>query len=278
MSTDKINNAVQKLPKEVKDNALALVKKMDEKIEGIGDEAIDWRPDTLKIVQAVSDRSKLPKGSNIGDLILGENILGKPVNVIPLRVWDTRQYWSPDQTEAKLLCSSHDAVIGYIGQYCKTCQFAKYDEEAKKSPCNKSKTVLAITADLKQVFLMNFSKTNYANGLDWVSLMKKAGVGTYRRTYAVKSQTSQKYKNVESILVDPVGTTPDGYYEFLDALFEKFSADRKIFLDAFHKSVLEKKQNQALLGGGNDSNLISVNNEVPPPTEQQKEQGTKYQL
>ena len=279
MSTDKIIKALEKLPKEVKGNAEALVHKMAEKIEGIGDEAIGWTPPTLKIVQAVSARSKLPKGTGIGDLILGEQILQKPVNAIPLRLWDTRQYWSPDQTEAKLLCSSHDAVIGYIGKYCKDCEFAKYDEEAKKSPCNKSKTVLTITADLSQIFLINFSKTNYANGLDWISLMKKAGVSPYKRTYALKSQTSQKYKNVESILVDPVGTTPDTYYAFLDALFEKFNLDRKLFLEEFHKSVLERKQHLAIASVAvDDSHLITLSSDTPPPTAEQKTAGTKYAM
>jgi len=121
MDLTKLAALAADLPEAYKANALALVTRMGEVIEGIGDEPVKWRAGTVKLFQAVSDRSKVPKGTQVGDLVLGENVLPKPTKVMVLRLWDARQYWSPDQNEAKMLCSSPDAELGYIGMYCKQC-------------------------------------------------------------------------------------------------------------------------------------------------------------
>lgn len=269
------------LPKGAKEAALALVGKMGQKISGIGDRDIEWRPDNLKIVQAVSDRSKLPKNANIGALVLGEKVLDQPIGVIPLRIWDTRQYWSPDQTEAKLLCSSPDNVLGYIGKYCKDCEFAKFDVEANRSACNKSKTALVITEDLANVFLINFSKTNYSNGVDFANLMKKAGVATYRRIYSLQTETSKKFKNVEALLVNPKGSTDDKVLDFVELLFNRFSEDRKEHLKVFHEMILNKRQDQVMLGAPADSVPDSHLIEAPAENKvvgKQAEMAKKYTM
>lgn len=278
---EKLQELAVALPKGAADQAKSLMQKMGQKISGIGDKDIEWRPDNLKIVQAVSDRSKLPKNANIGALVLGEKVLDQPIAVIPLRIWDTRQYWSPDQTEAKLLCSSPDNVLGYIGKYCKECEFSKFDVEANRSACNKSKTALVITEDLSTVFLINFSKTNYSNGVDFANLMKKAGVAPFRRVYTLATETSKKFKNVEALLVGTKGYTDEKHLSFLEALFSRFSDDRKEHLKVFHEMILNKRQDQLALAGPDDSvpdsNLIEapVDNK---PTGKQVEMSKKYSM
>lgn len=278
---EKLQELANALPAAVATNAQALLLKMNQKISGIGDRDVEWRPETVKVVQAVSDRSKLPKNANIGALVLGEKVLDQPTAVIPLRIWDTRQYWSPDQTEAKLLCSSPDAVLGYIGKYCKDCEFAKFDVEAKRSACNKSKTALVITEDLASVFLINFSKTNYTNGVDWVNLMKKAGVATFRRSYTLATETSKKFKNVEALMVGTKGYVTDDKLVFLEALFDRFSADRKEHLKVFHEMILNKKQDQVALAAPEDtvpdSNLIEAP-KADVVTGKQSELAKKYSI
>lgn len=278
---DTLQELVKGLDKAVQKNAEALLNRMSQKIEGISDRDIDWRPDNLKIVQAVSDRSKLPKNANIGALVLGEKVLDQPTSIIPLRMWDTRQYWSPDQTEAKMLCSSPDAILGYIGKYCKNCEFAQFDKEANRSACNKSKTALVITEDLSAVFLMNFSKTNYSNGVDFSNLMKKAGVAPYRRTYSMKTETSKKFKNVEALIIDGKGYADEKNLTFLEALFSRFTDDRKEHLKVFHEMILAKRQDQLAITGPEeavvDSNLIEAP-KAEPTTEKQVELGKKYKI
>ena len=54
------------LPEQLSQNALDLLERMSATIEGIGDGDIEWKPPILKVVQATTDRSTLPKGTNIG--------------------------------------------------------------------------------------------------------------------------------------------------------------------------------------------------------------------
>lgn len=263
MNLEKLSAIAANLPDAYKANANDLITRMGEVIEGIGDRDVTWRPQTLKLVQAMSDRSKLPKGANIGDFLLGEDVVTQPKAVIVLRSWDARQYWSPDQNETKMLCSSPDAVVGYIGKNCKDCEFSKFDEETKKTQCNKIKVFMVAAADLSDVFLIQFAKTGFKTGGDWNNLMKKAGVATYRRVYGVKSVDSKEYKNVVNFGVETFEgdkrDTPKEILEFVAELFTQVSTDRKESVDEFHKIILTRKQDPALLANSAaDSEMVLI--------------------
>jgi hypothetical protein len=275
-----LKQLAETLPKEVQANALGLVERMGTKIEGIGDNPIEWRPENLRVVQPSSDRSKLPKGSQIGSILLGEKQATQPLKNIPIRIWNSRQMWSPDKDENKLLCFSPDGNIGYKYGLCKDCQYGKFDEEAGKSACNKGKTILGITEDLTTIFTATFSKTNYQNGLQWEKLMKKAGVATFKRVYELRTETSKKYKNVESLLVETQNqNTPAEHLAFLESLFNKFNEDRKIYLQKFEETVRLKREDVALLV---DHSKSTDGNELPAtqalPTPEQATMAKKYEL
>lgn len=238
-----IKQMAEKLPKNVQANALALLDLMGSAIEGIGDDPVEWKPELAKIIQATSDRSKLPRGAAIGSILVGEKVLDQPVKLIPIRMWNGRQYWSPDQNEAKILCSSPDAKIGYIGYTCSECPHSQWNKEENKSACNKIKQVAVITSDLSQLFILNFAKTNYTNGVEWESMMKKAGVQTFKRQYEIKTETHKQYKNVETIAITAsTEKTPEEYIDFLQAIFDRFSEDRTAFLETFHKMAQDRAQ------------------------------------
>lgn len=264
MNLEKLTALAQSLPDTVKQNALDLLERMGEVIEGIGDRPVGWRAPTLKLIQAMSDRSKLPKGANIGDFLLGENVVPQPRKVIVLRSWEARQYWSPDQNEAKMLCSSPDAKLGYIGQECKTCPHSQYDQDAKKIDCNKIKVFMVIADDLSEVFLVQFAKTSFKSGGEWEGMMKKAGVAIYRRVYGLKAVASKEYKNVETIGIETYEgaerDTPKEYLEFIAELFAQVGADRRESVEVFHKMILERKQNPELLANnaGADSEVVLI--------------------
>lgn len=289
MDLNKLNDLAQALPEAVRQNALDLVTRMGEVIEGIGDEPVKWRPSVAKLMQAVSDRSKAPKGASIGDIIIGEEILQKPAKVIVLRSWDARQYWSPDQNEAKMLCSSPDAEVGYIGNKCRECPHSKFDEEAKKTECNKIKTMMLLKADFSDVFLINFAKTNYKTGTEWQMMMKKAGVAPYRRVYGLNSETSKQYKNVETIAIETYTgddrDTPAAHLAFVTELFNQVGADRKEMVDNFHKVIMARKQDPALLAsnsGGADSEVVMIgtdsaeSSDSKPAPKSESSMGKKY--
>lgn len=266
MNLEKLSAIAQTLPEAVKQNALDLIERMGEVIEGIGDRPVTWRPQTLKLVQAMSDRSKLPKGANIGDLLLGETVVGQPMDVIVLRSWDARQYWSPDQNEAKMLCSSPDAQVGYIGLECKACPNSVFDQETKKVACNKIKVFMVVARDLSDVFLIQFAKTGFKAGGEWQAMMKKAGVAPYRRVYALKGVDSKEYKNVVNLGVEThegdKRDTPKDMLDFVTELFNQVGADRKESVDEFHKIILQRKQNPELLANaGADSEVALLTND-----------------
>jgi hypothetical protein len=247
---DHLAALAKELPAAYKKNAGVLVEKMGEVIEGLSDKPIEWRPSTLKLVQATTDRSKLPKGATIGSLILGETIVQTPLKVIPLRVYTTRQMWNPDPAAASMVCSSPDGITGFRYGQCKVCPNSQFDEVEKKSACNKTITVVSVAEDLSGIFFTNFSKTNYANGLDWQSLMKKAGVSPYKRIYEISSTTSPKVKNVEILKVEPLSTkntVSDDVLPFVEELFKMSGEDRKATLENFYEYIENKKDASQLM-------------------------------
>lgn len=254
MNFDKLKPLAEALPENVRANALALVERMGEVVEGIGDREVHWRPTVLKLVQATSDRQALPKGANIGDFVLGETKLDQPVTIIPLRSWDGRQRWDPDQANNRILCSSPDAKYGFTGQECKTCPYQVWNEVEGKSECSKIKSVLVIASDLSDVFLINFAKSSYSAGTDFESLMKKANVYPYRRIYGLSSKPSTKAKNVEllsvGLLPEKERATPDEHLPFLKELFDQVNTDRKEMLVKFQESIAQKRLAMATTGVG----------------------------
>ena len=241
----------EQIPSPLKENAAALLEEMSTVIEGVGDQPVEWRPGFLRLVQGTTDRSSIPKGTGIGDFVIGEEKVDQPLHFIPLRMWDGRQYWDPDQTSNKMLCWSPDAKFGQIGRECKSCEFATW-VEGEGSACTKNKTVLAITSKLDKIFTVTFAKSNYKSGMELEGMMKKAAVNPYARTYGLGSTTSPTAKNIEvykvEVLDDKLRRTPSEQIPFLKGLFDRVSEDRKAMIDAFYENA-KKKQEQLALSG-----------------------------
>lgn len=268
---EKLVELAAALPDTHKAAAVELVERMGEVIEGFGDKPLEWRPEQLKLVQGTSDRGKLPKGANIGSFVLGEDIMETPMKTIPIRLWTSRQYWNPDPEQAQMLCNSPDGQVGFQYGECKSCPFSKFDDENKRSQCNKTLSVLSITADLKRIFVTNFSKTNYMSGMDWQGLMKKAGVAPHKRIYTLASVTSTKSKNVELIKAEPISgnnKVEGALLDFVTELSRVSGEDRKLSLENFYEYVANKKAkgDQASLSAPADVVLLAAQDEVVDAT------------
>jgi hypothetical protein len=266
MNLDSLKELAANLPEAYKQNAQDLIERMEAVVEGIGDEPIRWRAALLKLIQATTDRSKLPKGCGAGDFILGEEKVEQPLKVIPLYIGNGRQYWSPDKDEAKMLCSSPDAKVGYIGKECAKCEFSQFNEETRRSECSKIKQMLVIKEDLSDIFSINFAKTNYQIGMEFESLMKKAGVAPYRRIYHLSSKTNSKYKNVESFVVEPAPAAEKNVapelVEFLKELFEVVRQDRKESIDRFYEIVQMRREGNPQLGHDSADTVLQIEGSV----------------
>lgn len=241
---DSLKAHLDAMPEDIKSNALDLMDRMTAIIEGIGDTPVEWRMPYLRLFQAMSSREGLPRGVAPGDLILGEQVVEAPMNFIPIRVYEKRQFWSPDLSEKKLLCQSPDAVLGQIGKLCKDCIHSQWVEGVGVD-CNKVHTVVAVSADLKELFSIDFAKTQFKIGGEFKNTLKKAGVVPYARTYGLSSETSPTTKTVEQFKIEALAAdkrrTPDALMPFLKALFESISEDRKDLLTAFYKSIEDRR-------------------------------------
>lgn len=270
------------LPEGISERALELLERMSATIEGIGDGDIEWKPAILKVVQATTDRSSLPKGTAIGDMVIGDEKMESPLRVIPLRLWDSRQMWSPDKDDNRILCWSPDAVLGMTGVACRTCPNQVFDTVENKVACTKNKTFLVITEDLRHLFQVNFAKTNYSNGMEWQGLLKKAGVATHRRTYELHTEASKKSKNVEALIATPVAL-PEGNVApelrgFLEALFNQISEDRKAHLNDFKEMAGARAQQARLEAPAAEEPQGLIEGTVEAPTAEQAATATKYSL
>lgn len=281
MDVTNLVTLAQDLPEPFRQNALDLLDRMSAVVEGIGDGDITWKPPMLRVLQATSDRSGLGKGVGIGSMVLGDEVLEAPFSVIPIRLWDSRQMWSPDKDDNRILCWSPNAILGMTGVACKTCPHQVFDTEANKVACTKNKTFLVISSDLSNLFQVNFAKTNYSNGTDWMALLKKAGVATHRRMYTLHTEPSKKSKNVEALISTPVGL-PEGNVApelrpFLEALFTQISEDRKAHLDDFTE-VARVRADQARLAAPTEEPQGLIEGKVEEPTAEQAATATKYSL
>ena len=241
----------EKLPAPFKDNARALVTKMSTVIEGIGDEGVHWKPGFLRLVQGTTDRSSIPKGTAIGDMVIGETRIEAPLFFYPIRLFKERQLWDPDQNNAKMLCNSPDAKMGYIGIECKACPKSKW-VDGEGTECNQVISLLAITADLTDIFKITFSKSGYKVGVELEGLMKKAGVEPYKRKYGLSSTTNPNAKNVEMFKIElpdaAARKAPEDVLGFLKALFDQVSSDRTKMLTSFYEAAARRTGQMTLPG------------------------------
>jgi hypothetical protein len=246
MDITKLKELAKDLPKTHKDNAEALLMRMEAVVEGIGDRDIGWKPSLLRLVQGTTDRGSIPKGTAIGDIVVGEQKVAQPFKFILLRVWDGRQYWSPDQTDTKLLCSSMDGKLGLRYGYCNRCAFGKWNDVENRSECGKTKNIIAISHDFSDIFSVTFAKTNFKCGMELENAARKAGVQPYHRTYALSSQTNTKFKNIENfsvaLLSDDQKVTPEALIPFLTELFAMINTNRKDALEGFYEYALTNAQ------------------------------------
>lgn len=245
-------------------NALALLDRMGEVIEGVGDKPIHWHPSMLKLVQATTNTDTLPS-CKPGDFVLNNEVL-KTMDVIPLRIWTTRDLWPEDLGSDRRLCESPDGVTGWKYGDCRSCQFSQWNEETGKVPCTKSLKFLVIKADLSNIFLVNFSKTGYRGGMNFEKLVKSTKTHIYRRSYTVDTSRHPENKNVflTNVSFAAPGSftlTPD-VEVFLRELFSYSGESRRHQLEAFQAGAerraalaLENKSGgQTRIGDNSHSN------------------------
>lgn len=238
------------LANEIKDetkkaNALGLLQRMTEVIEGGGDRVITWNPTQVKILQALSNMDNIQgdgkKNPSAGDLVAGGRVLPNGTKVIPLMFYSSRSLWDPNKDNPVKLCNSPDAKSGWKYGDCKACAFGNSKEEGKAPPCNKEQTFLVVAEDLSDVYRVTFAKSQYRSGMDWGKEITASRTHPYKRTYSLHGEALEKNKKIKVIKakledVRQTVATPD-VMPFLEALHRKNVDDRKAYLEAYHEAT-----------------------------------------
>lgn len=229
-------------------NALELLQRMTEVIEGGNDKVITWMPTQVKILQALSNMDNIqadnPKDVTAGALVAGGRVLKNGTQVIPLMFYSSRSLWDPNKDNAVKLCNSPDAKMGWKYGNCNSCAFGKSEEEGKAPPCNKEQTFLVIAEDLSDVYRVTFAKSQYRSGLDWGKEITASRTDPYKRVFSLHGEALEKNKKIKVIkakLEDHrqlVASTD--VLAFLKALHRKNVDDRKAYLETYHKTTSER--------------------------------------
>ncbi len=258
MNIEALQEAAIKLEDEtLRTNAEALISKMDSAIEGIGDRDIKWRPSILKVVQKMTDLDNLPDGAKAGAMVLGDELLGKAYNVIPLRTWDSRLMWNPDEQISEIICQSPDAKNGYKYGECYKCPHSKFGEGG--SACNKQKNFIVVAADLSEVFTCTFAKSAFAMGKEWEGVMRKAKTHPYKRMYSLSTDSHPKYKQVKVLNAHVQSDAlPEDVVTFLEVLFNNVSQDRAEAIERFYEGLQNRADTPALENQSEDVQALEV--------------------
>lgn len=245
-----ILDSLASLPETLRSKAEDMVSLMFSTIDGVGDTPQKWIPPYLRVVQATSDRSRLPKGATVGTLLIGDTIIDAPKRIIPIMIFGTKAYWNPDQTQSSMICRSPNGELGSTGQPCKTCVFGKFDKASgTKSACSSVHNALVVSEDLSEIFYVQFAKTAYAEGSNLKKMMQAAG-GSYMRSYDLLTQTHPVYKNVENLTARPAQPTDKEIRPFLSVLYNHLKNDRNKYLADYTLAIKSKVAEQGILFDG----------------------------
>ena len=223
-----------------RNNALALLSRMTEVIEGVGDRPITWQPKLVKVLQALSKTDGISGNAKPGALVAGSEVVPNGSEVIPLMTWTSRSMWDPDKDSNRKLCSSPDGKVGYAHGNCRQCPFGNSDKPGVPPPCNKEQAFLLIRRDFSDMWRLTFHKTQYRDGKDWSDLIKNSRTHPYKRAYAVSGADYEKKKSIKTIkasLLDVKEEIPADELAFLEAMYFKQLNDRKIYIENYHEYV-----------------------------------------
>lgn len=232
----------------IRNNACSLIERMNEVIEGTGDQPILWQPTIIKVLQSMSNMDNVTDGGapvSAGSLVAGSHTIPNGLQVIPLNIWQSRSLWNPDKDSTNRLCSSPDAKLGWKHGNCYDCALGTSKEEGKPPACNKEYSFMVIAEDLSDMFRLTFAKSQYRSGMDWQKEVVNSRTHPYKRVYSLSGDSSVKNKKIKEVKAKLLGPTAsrdlpyvtEAYMAFITALYEKQTSDRKAYLLAYHEET-----------------------------------------
>lgn len=206
----------------------------------------EWRPAILKLVHPVTDDPKMPEGAKPGDYFFDGGLLKRPCNLVVAYAYPTRANFKDEQG---LVCTAErvdlrgrnekDTSVSIYGDKCAECPFDDQPfRHGKPTDCNNQMNVIVIPEDLREIFLIRFSKSSWTVGNSLVDMAKATPGNPWNRFFALDSKLESRDKGSGKFAV-PVVTSidaekqpvPDHLKAFAEFVSEQVKEFRKVERD-----------------------------------------------
>lgn len=199
-----------------------------------------WRVPRVNIVQPTSQSEAKPETAKNGDLYTtAGQILERPFGIIPIYFHEENINF-PQQGKNPV-CQSPDAKLGSPFGECVKCPHLPFGKqnggrgEQNRTDCQNNIVCVALTADLKQVCMIQFSKTSRKTGSALLSLAGQQ-TSVWKQSYLLNTEKKTSDLGLYFVYkVEPTGKDNDaGVHKLAQALYELFVAERQKMLGMWY--------------------------------------------
>lgn len=231
------------IPAEVQKAVLSLVDQAAQVKPGMEEVTTRWRIARVQIAQATSTTAAKPDAAKNGDLYTtaGKH-LEKPFGIIPFH-FSQENIMFPVGAKAPT-CQAPDAKLGSPYGECVKCPHLPFGMQnagkgdQKKTDCQNQIVVVALAADLSQVYMIQFAKTSRAAGS---ALQALAGQQTvpWQQAYLLETEKgNSELGNFHKYKVSPTGKNNDEHkMKVAQALCNLYTAERYRMLGEYYRGA-----------------------------------------
>lgn len=255
------------IPAELKTKIQQLIEQANPIKPGMEEVVTTWTVPRLVLCQPTTNDPKKPDSARPGDIFSSTGqLIEKPLALIPLYFNEENIKFKTGEKAPE--CSAPDAKIGLPYGKCETCPHLPLGKQnggrgtQKKTECQNQIVVAFVTADLSQVYLVQFGKTSRSAGSALIGLAKGQPF-PWKQSYLLSSSKETGDLGVYYIYkIEPTGkdNSPETH-KVAKALSELYQANRKKMLGEYYFRASTSEENAAAAEGEfvDDSKLEGAN-------------------
>lgn len=220
----------------IKEKVQALMELANPNKPGMEEINTTWTLPRVSIAQPTTQSAAKPESAKAGDMFTSSGtLLERPFGLIPL--WFHEENIMFKTGEKAPECSSMDGKVGSAYGRCNNCPHLPFGKqnggrgEQKKTECQSQIVVTALSADLTQVYSVQFAKTSRSAGNALISLAKSHPF-PWKQSYLLS--TEKKVGDLGTYYIykiEPTGKDNSAEAaKVAKALSELFGANRKVAL------------------------------------------------
>lgn len=245
----------------VKEKLKGLIDQANPVKPGMEEVVTTWSVPRITLVQPTTNDPKKPESARPGDLYSSAGqLLERPFGFIPFYFHTENIKFK--QGEKAPECSAPDAKLGSPYGLCQSCPHLPLGQQnggrgqQKKTECQNQIVVAALSADLSQVYLMQFAKTSRSAGSALMALAK-AQPFPWKQSYLLSSSKETGDLGTYYILkTEPTGKDNSAEAQRVaKALNEMYTANRKKFLGEYYFNASAGSQTAAAAEADFDAKL-----------------------